>query len=97
MRTLNTKRRFSLDDKGYLVDKANPANNGKYRYYGDDLKDERDVRHYLLYRRLRKLVSGLFIQSRSKEYNGYEYTLLEAILCTVKASQFHTTDPMVAI
>ena len=98
MRKVNTKRRFSLDDQGYLVNKANPATNEKYRYHGDDLKDDRDGRYYLLYRRLRKLVSRLFVNNRSREeYNCGEYTLLEAILCTVKASQFHTTQPMVAI
>jgi hypothetical protein len=98
MGKINAKRRFSLDDKGYLADKANPANDGKYRYYGNDLKDDSDARYYLLYRRLGKLVSRLFANNRSREqYNCGDCTLLEAILCTVKASQFHTTHPMVAV
>ena len=95
MRKINTKRRFSVDEKGYLVDKANAANNGKYRYCSNYLKDDRDARYYLLYRRLWKPVSGLFVKSRSREYNGH--SLHTAILHIIAASHLHTTHPMVAV
>jgi hypothetical protein len=95
MLTLDKNRRFSLDDKGYLVDKANPAKNGKYKYKGS-LDDDRNVRNDLLRERLDDLVSGLFVNNRAKNRKGKQ-ALCDMILGVIGASHLNTLAPAVAV
>jgi hypothetical protein len=56
-------QRFSLDEKGQIVDRFNPANNGSGHYFeGDPVADMR-LRECVLRRRLSELVDNLIVNT----------------------------------
>jgi hypothetical protein len=88
------QRRFSLDDRGYVTDKANPGDDRKYKYHGEPDPSDKDVRGYLLWRRLNDLVPKLIVESKTELVGRSLVYMLRAV---IEASQLNILDPSLAI
>jgi hypothetical protein len=101
----NNRRRFALDEKGYVIDAVNPANSGKYYCHEEDPGD-RHLRERILMGRLFEMSGLLIINLRpttkypSGEYqpaNEEGHAISMAILAAIRASHLNTLDPKLSI
>jgi hypothetical protein len=88
------QRRFILDGRGYVVDKANLADIRKYKYHGEPNHSDKDIRRYLLRRRLNHLVLKLIV---GPEARTVRQSLLNMLLAVIEASQLNKLDPSLSI
>jgi hypothetical protein len=88
------QRRFSLDDRGYIVDKANLADIRRYKYHGWPNASDKDIRRYILAIRLDRLVRKLIVGSKAETDRG---SLVLMLRFAIEASQLNTLDPSFAI
>jgi hypothetical protein len=90
------QRRFSLDDRGYIVDKANLANSGRYKSHGCPNASDKDIRRYILAIRLDRLVRKLIVGSPARTVAD-RGSLVLMLRFAIEASQLNTLDPSFAI
>jgi hypothetical protein len=101
--------RFYLNEDNRIIDKLNPANNGKAEWleeYGYP-RNEQSFRELLLWRRLRDLVHDLIINTNpiEKRHNGEEYqpvcegalSIWHALHKTIIASHLNTLDVALSV
>jgi len=88
------QRRFGLDDRGYITDKANPGDGKKYKYHGEPNPSDKDVRGYILRRRLKHLVRKLIVGSKAEHVRR---SLVAMLLAAIEASQLNSLDPSLSI
>jgi hypothetical protein len=97
MRTIKASRRFGLDKNRCVIDKLNPENNGKAHCFENEPEDDAHLRTLLLYPRLCKPVSRLFVNKRPKDFNEDKHSLECVIISTIKASHLNGADPLLSI
>jgi hypothetical protein len=88
------QRRFILDDRSYIIDKANLADIRKYKYHGEPNDSDKDIRRYLLRRRLNRLVLKLIV---GPEARTVRQSLVNMLLAVIEASQLNKLDPSLSI
>jgi hypothetical protein len=99
---MTTNHRFYVDADHHILDKLNPANNGKADWWfkhPDYPGNEQRFRESLLWRRLGELVPNLIINTekyfdREKDQQLHEerFSILYALMATITASHLNTLD-----
>jgi hypothetical protein len=94
---MNTNHRFYLNADNHILDKLNPANNEKGKWF-EELgypRNEQSFRELLLWRRLGELLPNLSLSTK-KGCDGYqpsfEHSIWHSLSTTIKASHLNTLD-----
>jgi hypothetical protein len=98
--TVTEHQRFSIDENSYLVDRLNPANSGKVKFFHsfEEVDDEKCLREKLLYSFLEDLVGHLIVNTNptvkltGDEYREERHTISRALYTAVQASHLNTLD-----
>jgi hypothetical protein len=101
------KQRFSLEEKGQIADRLNPASNGSGHYFEGDPVDDMHLRECVLRRRLSHLIDGLIVNNNPmKKFSTGEtyqphceesFSVWWAIFQAIKASHLNTLDVVLSL